>query len=140
MEAFTKTKFSFRYKPGDQVNLTCVCRATYPAANLSWFISGRKASPAWVLPTKVKIEQKSKLLSSHSQILMPPKDKAIVKCVASILVGTAMNYIYYLVLYPRFHCIKYALNADTTNKVTKILCKSFLNPSLAYSNSLRIFP
>ena len=102
MEAFTKTTFSFRYKPGDQVNLTCVCRATYPAANLSWFISGRKASPGWVLPTKVKIEQKSKLLSSHSQILMPPKDKAVVKCVASILVSTAMNYIYYLVLYPRF--------------------------------------
>lgn len=79
------TGVSERYKPGDQVNLTCVCRATYPAANLSWFISGRKASPAWVMPTKVKIEQKSKLLSSHSQLLMPPKDKAVVKCVASIL-------------------------------------------------------
>ena len=95
------------------MNLTCVCRATYPAANLSWFISGRKASPAWVMPTKVKIEQKSKLLSSHSQLLMPPKDKAVVKCVASILVGTAVNYIYYLVLYARFICENNALEKNT---------------------------
>ena len=68
--------------------------------------------PGWVLPTKVKIEQKSKLLSSHSQILMPPKDKAVVKCVASILVGTAMNYIYCLVLYPRFTCESSALEKN----------------------------
>jgi len=74
-----------RYKSGEQVNLTCVNRATYPAANLSWFISGRKASPTWVSPTRIVTEKTSRLLSSYSRLNMPAKDKAVVKCVASIL-------------------------------------------------------
>jgi len=74
-----------RYKSGERVNLTCVNRATYPAANLSWFISGRKASPAWVSPTRIATEKTSRLLSSYSRLNMPAKDKAVVKCVASIL-------------------------------------------------------
>jgi len=74
-----------RYKSGERVNLTCVNRATYPAANLSWFISGRKASPSWVSPTRVATEETSRLLSSYSRLNMPAKDKAVVKCVASIL-------------------------------------------------------
>ena len=33
------TKSTSRYKSGERVNLTCVNRATYPAANLSWLSS-----------------------------------------------------------------------------------------------------
>merc|ERR1719305_1694121 len=51
------------------------------------FISGRKASPTWVTPTRVATEKTSRLLSSYSRLNMPAKDKAVVKCVASILVS-----------------------------------------------------
>jgi len=80
------TGISDRYKSGERVNLTCLCRATYPAANLSWFISGRKASPAWVSPTTIATEVETRLLTSSSRLVMPAKDQAVVKCVASILV------------------------------------------------------
>jgi len=79
------TGISDRYKSGERVNLTCLCRATYPAANLSWFISGRKASPAWVSPTTIATEVETRLLTSSSRLVMPAKDQAVVKCVASIL-------------------------------------------------------
>jgi hypothetical protein len=30
------------YMPGQYLNLTCVCRETHPAANISWFLDGTK--------------------------------------------------------------------------------------------------
>ena len=32
------------YKPGDMVNISCICPDSFPAANISWFINGSKVN------------------------------------------------------------------------------------------------
>ena len=32
------------YKPGDLVNISCICPDSFPAANISWFINGSKVT------------------------------------------------------------------------------------------------
>eukprot|EP00090_Calanus_glacialis_P017519 TRINITY_DN27267_c0_g1_i1.p1 TRINITY_DN27267_c0_g1~~TRINITY_DN27267_c0_g1_i1.p1 ORF type:complete len:311 (-),score=17.10 TRINITY_DN27267_c0_g1_i1:434-1366(-) len=78
------TGLQTRYKPGDVLNITCLSADSFPAANISWFINGNKASSNTVDNTTVKTE-KSGLLSSYSQLSMLATDKLIIKCVASIL-------------------------------------------------------
>jgi len=72
------------YKPGDVLNITCISSDSFPAANISWFINGNKASSSSVRKTDVTTE-KSGLLSSYSQLSLLATDKLIIKCVASIL-------------------------------------------------------
>ena len=36
------TGLQSHYKPGDTVNISCLCPSSFPAANISWFINGNK--------------------------------------------------------------------------------------------------
>jgi len=72
------------YKPGDVVNISCVCPNSFPAANISWFINGNKAPSSGLKNNTVKTE-KTGLLSAHSHLVIPAQEKLIIKCVASIL-------------------------------------------------------
>lgn len=40
--------FKSRYRVGDVLNMTCLVRDTFPAVNMSWFVSGKLVSD--VLP------------------------------------------------------------------------------------------
>ena len=41
------TGFRPSYRVGDVLNVTCVVADTFPAANITWFISGERVSGGW---------------------------------------------------------------------------------------------
>ena len=92
------------YKPGDTVNISCLCPSSFPAANISWFINGNKVSrslapqllttlhchcqaSAPAVRKSSVITERTGLLSSYSVLVIPARNKLIIKCVASILVS-----------------------------------------------------
>lgn len=80
----TVTGLQSHYKPGDTVNISCLCPSSFPAANISWFINGNKAPSSSVRNSSV-VTEVSGLLTAHSSLLIPAQEKLVIKCVASIL-------------------------------------------------------
>lgn len=67
--------FKPRYRVGDTLGMTCYVNNTFPAANLTWFINGKRIEKHSVAKHEVITDKETRLQTSKSVLTLPLKPK-----------------------------------------------------------------
>jgi len=68
------------YKPGQDVNITCIAKDTYPSSNITWYTGGKK------VPDQLSVGSAgpSGLITTTSTLNVPIYNNITVKCITSL--------------------------------------------------------